>query len=164
MVGSHLLSIHNGGHMFTYEKKDPSLFLTPQRVMEIYKEVTGKEDQWVTLSGFEEMTEEELYTMFSNMEYIRRRSELEASLILKKPVLISPDVAKSIHKEIMGRELEYTEIYQRMSEQELRQYLNALQETAADFSKFTIEAQQFSSEQNQMQDQIFNDLQENQNP
>jgi hypothetical protein len=139
--------------MFIYGKKDPSLFLKPERVMEIYKEVTGREDQWIKTSGLEEMTEEELYTMFSNMEYTSRRSELEASLILKKPALISPDVAKRIYKEIMGHELEYTEIYQRMSEQEMRQHLIAIQETTADYNRFIVQAQQFSSEQDQIKDE-----------
>jgi hypothetical protein len=140
--------------MFIYEKKDPSLFLKPERVMEIYKEVTGREEQWIKTAGFEEMAEEELYTMFSNMEYTRRRSELEASLILKKkPVLISPDMAKSIYKEIMGHELEYTEIYQRMSEQEMRQKLIAIQETKADFERFTVQARHLLSEQDQINDE-----------
>jgi hypothetical protein len=111
--------------------------LTTTRVMEIYKEVNGREEQWVAdTDSYRNMSEEELYAEFSNQRYIRRLGEIELATILKKPVLLSEDVVKNIYREIMSQELEYTDVYVRMTESEMREQLIKLKQTSENFKKF----------------------------
>jgi hypothetical protein len=111
--------------------------LTTTRVMEIYKEVNGREEQWVAdTDSYRNMSEEELYAEFSNQRYIRRLGEIELATILKKPVLLSEDVVKNIYREIMSQELDYTDVYVRMTESEMREQLIKLKQTSENFKKF----------------------------
>lgn len=107
--------------IFQQPQKDTADFLSPDRVMEIFREITGREEQWILDSDdFVKMDEDELYEHFSNMEYIRKVGEIELAQILKKPVLQSEEQVKAIYREIKQIELEYTDVYVRMTEEEMR--------------------------------------------
>ena len=141
--------------IFQQPQKDPADFLSPERVMEIFLEVTGREEQWILDSDdFVKMDEDELYEHFSNMEYIRKRGEVELAQILKKPVLQSEEQVKAIYREIKQIELEYTDVYVRMTEEEMRAELTRSIQTAAQFKDFK---QHWDSEVEKAQSEISND-------
>ena len=141
--------------IFEIPQKDPADFLSPERVMEIFLEVTGREEQWILDSDdFVKMDEDELYEHFSNMEYIRKVGEVELEQILKKPVLQSEEQVKAIYREIKQIELEYTDVYVRMTEEEMRAELTRSIQTAAQFKDFK---QHWDSEVEKAQSEISND-------
>ena len=141
--------------IFQQPQKDPADFLSPERVMEIFLEVTGREEQWILDSDdFVKMDEDELYEHFSNMEYIRKVGEVELAQILKKPVLQSEEQVKAIYREIKQIELEYTDVYVRMTEEEMRAELTRSIQTAAQFKDFK---QHWDSEVEKAQSEISND-------
>lgn len=123
--------------IFQQPQKDPADFLSPERVMEIFLEVTGREEQWILDSDdFVKMDEDELYEHFSNMEYIRKVGEVELAQILKKPVLQSEEQVKAIYREIKQIELEYTDVYVRMTEEEMRAELTRSLQLASQIADF----------------------------
>ena len=141
--------------IFEIPQKDPADFLSPERVVEIYREITGREDQWILdSSDYVKMDEDELYELFSNMEYTRKRGDVELAQILKKPVLQSEEQVKAIYREIKQIELEYTDVYVRMTEEEMRAELTRSIQTAAQFKDFK---QHWDSEVEKAQSEISND-------
>lgn len=109
--------------------KNQSELLSLERVLEIYKEITGREEQWVLEHpDFVKMDEDELYEYFSNLEYTTKKSRVEIAASLKKSVLLTEDRVKTIYRQIMQQELEFPDVFMRMSEQELIEYLNRLKE------------------------------------
>ena len=141
--------------IFEIPQKDPADFLSPERVVEIYREITGREDQWILdSSDYVKMDEDELYELFSNMEYTRKRGDVELQQILKKPVLQSEETVRAIYREIMQQDLEYTDVYVRMTEEEMRAELTRSIQTAAQFKDFK---QHWDSEVEKAQSEISND-------
>ena len=123
--------------IFEIPQKDPADFLSPERVVEIYREITGREDQWILdSSDYVKMDEDELYELFSNMEYTRKRGDVELQQILKKPVLQSEETVRAIYREIMQQDLEYTDVYVRMTEEEMRAQLTRLTQLPGQIAEF----------------------------
>jgi hypothetical protein len=123
--------------IFEIPQKDPADFLSPERVMEIYREITGREDQWILdSSDYVKMDEDELYELFSNMEYTRKRGDVELQQILKKPMLQSEETVRAIYREIMQQDLEYTDVYVRMTEEEMRAQLTRLTQLPGQIAEF----------------------------
>lgn len=122
---------------FQQPQKDPADFLSPERVVEIYREITGREDQWILdSSDYVKMDEDELYELFSNMEYTRKRGDVELQQILKKPLLLSEETVRAVYREIMQQELEYTDVYVRMTEEEMRAQLTRLTQLTGQIAEF----------------------------
>ena len=121
---------------FEYQKKDPSKFLSRERVLEIYKEVTGHEEQWVyDLPDYHTHSEEQLYEEFSNLNYICKRGQVEKATVLKKPIILTESKVREIFQEILSQDVKDTDFYDRMTEQELRDYLTKIKLAPSQYEK-----------------------------
>lgn len=98
-----------------------------ERVMEIWYEIFGRYDDWVKESPiYRQKTEDELYTMFSELKAAEDYSARESAIWDQKPVILDQQTANAIYKEILGKDIEVSGRYLKMTEQELRKTLQSM--------------------------------------
>lgn len=100
--------------------------INTERVLEIWFEIFGRIDDWVAESPiYRQKSEDELYTIFSELKAAEDYAARESLIWDQKPVILDQQTANAIYKEILGKEVEVSGWYLKMTEQELRNTLES---------------------------------------
>lgn len=108
-----------------------------EKVVEIWFEIFGRYDDWVAESPiYRQKSEDELYTIFSELKAAEDYSARESAIWDQKPVILDQQTANAIYKEILGKDIEVSGWYRKMTEQELRKTLESMKSSREEWEQW----------------------------